>query len=49
MDLKGLDAEQYPHIKEINNQEAISLDTKAFVQALNETVVSVSNQESRPI
>lgn len=49
MDLKGLDAEQYPRIKEINNQQAISLDTKAFVQALNETVVSVSNQESRPI
>lgn len=49
MDLKGLDAEQYPRIKEINNQQAISLNTKAFVQALNETVVSVSNQESRPI
>ena len=49
MDLKGLDAKQYPRIKEINNQQAISLDTKAFVQALNETVVSVSNQESRPI
>lgn len=49
MDLKGLDAEQYPRIKEIDNQQAISLDTKAFVQALNETVVSVSNQESRPI
>lgn len=49
MDLKGLDAEQYPRIKEINNQQAISLDTKAFVKALNETVVSVSNQESRPI
>lgn len=49
MDLKGLDAEQYPRIKEINNQEAISLDTKDFVQALNETIVSVSKQESRPI
>lgn len=49
MDLKGLDAEQYPRIKEINNQQALSLDTKTFVQALNETVVSVSNQESRPI
>ena len=49
MDLKGLDAEQYPRIKEINNQQAISLDTKTFVQALNETVVSVSKQESRPI
>ena len=49
MDLKGLDAEQYPRIKEIDNQQAISLDTKAFVQALNETVVSVSNQESHPI
>jgi len=49
MDLKGLDAEQYPRIKEVNNQQAISLDTKAFVQALDETVVSVSNQESRPI
>ena len=49
MDLKGLDAEQYPRIKEINNQQTLSLNTKAFVQALNETVVSVSNQESRPI
>ena len=49
MDLKGLDSEQYPRIKEINNQQAISLDTKDFVQALNETVVSVSKQESRPI
>lgn len=49
MDLKGLDAEQYPRIKEINNQEAISLDTKNLIQALNETVVSVSKQESRPI
>lgn len=49
MDLKGLDPEQYPRIKEINNQEAISLDTKDFVQALNETIVSVSKQESRPI
>lgn len=49
MDLKGLDAEQYPRIKEINNQEAISLDTKDLIQALNETVVSVSKQESRPI
>lgn len=49
MDLKGLDAEQYPRIKEINNQEAISLDTKDLIQALNETVVSVSKQESHPI
>ena len=49
MDLKGLDAEQYPRIKEINNQEAIFLDTKDLIQALNETVVSVSKQESRPI
>ena len=49
MDLKGLDAEQYPRIKEIDNQQAISLDTNDFVQALNETVVSVSKQESRPI
>lgn len=49
MDLKGLDAEQYPRIKEINNQEAISLDTKDLIQALNETVVSISKQESRPI
>lgn len=49
MDLKGLDPEQYPRIKEINNQEAISLDTKDFVQALNETIVSVSKQETRPI
>lgn len=49
MDLKGLDAEQYPRIKEINNQKAISLDTKDLIQALNETVVSVSKQESRPI
>lgn len=49
MDLKGLDAEQYPRIKEIDNQQALSLNTKTFVQALNETVVSVSNQESRPI
>ena len=49
MDLKSLDAEQYPRIKEINNQEAISLDTKDLIQALNETVVSVSKQESRPI
>lgn len=49
MDLKGLDAEQYPRIKEIANQEAISLDTKNFIQALNQTIVSVSKQESRPI
>lgn len=49
MNLKGLDPEQYPRIKEINNQEAIALDTEDFIQALNETVVSVSKQESRPI
>lgn len=49
MALKGLDASEYPRIKGIDNETAILLDTKAFVDALNKTVISVSKQESRPI
>lgn len=49
MTLKGLDASEYPRIKAIDNETAVLLDTQAFVEALNKTVISVSKQESRPI
>lgn len=47
--INGLDAADYPHLPEINNDNEISLSGDVFKEIINQTVLAVSNQESRPI
>ncbi|CAI2547122.1 Beta sliding clamp [Apilactobacillus kunkeei] len=47
--INGLDAADYPHLPEIENDNEISLSGDVFKEIINQTVIAVSNQESRPI
>lgn len=47
--INGLDAADYPHLPEIENNNEISLSGDVFKEIINQTVIAVSNQESRPI
>lgn len=47
--INGLDAADYPHLPEIDNENEISLSGDVFKEIINQTVIAVSNQESRPI
>lgn len=47
--VNGLSAENYPHLPVIDAANQIELDTKTFIQLINETVFAVSQHESRPI
>ncbi|HBF74711.1 MAG TPA: DNA polymerase III subunit beta, partial [Lactobacillus sp.] len=47
--INGLDANNYPHLPEIDASDAITLTGDVFRELINQTVIAVSNQESRPI
>lgn len=47
--INGLDAADYPHLPEIENDNEISLSGDVFKEIIKQTVIAVSNQESRPI
>ncbi|GAA3621188.1 DNA polymerase III subunit beta [Secundilactobacillus similis] len=47
--INGLDANNYPHLPEIDATDAVSLSGNVFRELINQTVIAVSNQESRPI
>ncbi|TPR39044.1 DNA polymerase III subunit beta [Apilactobacillus micheneri] len=47
--INGLDANDYPHLPEIDNENEISLSGDVFKEIINQTVIAVSKQESRPI
>jgi DNA polymerase III subunit beta len=47
--INGLDASDYPHLPEINNDNEVKLSGDVFKEIINQTVVAVSTQESRPI
>ncbi|KRM96984.1 DNA-directed DNA polymerase III subunit beta [Liquorilactobacillus aquaticus DSM 21051] len=47
--IKGLDADNYPHLPEIDETQHLSLASDILKQIISQTVIAVSNQESRPI
>ncbi|WP_283679602.1 DNA polymerase III subunit beta [Lentilactobacillus sp. Marseille-Q4993] len=47
--INGLDANNYPHLPEIDSGNSIPLAGDLLKQIISETVIAVSNQESRPI
>lgn len=47
--INGLDANNYPRLPEIDATDAITLSGDVFRELINQTVIAVSNQESRPI
>lgn len=47
--INGLDANNFPHLPEVDSQTTITLKADVFSEMINETVIAVSNQESRPI
>ncbi|MFD1430414.1 DNA polymerase III subunit beta [Lacticaseibacillus mingshuiensis] len=47
--INGLDANNYPHLPEIDAEDALTVPASVLQQLINQTVIAVSNQESRPI
>ncbi|QBO36261.1 DNA polymerase III subunit beta [Periweissella cryptocerci] len=47
--INGLDANTYPHLPEIESTNSVSLSADTLRQIISQTVIAVSNQESRPI
>jgi DNA polymerase-3 subunit beta len=47
--INGLDANNFPRLPEVDSQTTITLKADVFSEMINETVIAVSNQESRPI
>ncbi len=47
--LNGIDANTYPQLPEINEDQRLDLPTILFKDLINQTIFSASNQESRPI
>ncbi|XIF19362.1 MAG: DNA polymerase III subunit beta [Acetilactobacillus jinshanensis] len=47
--INGLDASNYPHLPKINTDKSVKLSGDLFKEIIRQTVVAVSNQESRPI
>lgn len=47
--INGLDANNYPRLPEIDATDAITLSGDVFRELINQTVIAVSTQESRPI
>ncbi|MGF7437104.1 DNA polymerase III subunit beta [Lentilactobacillus senioris] len=48
-EINGLDAGNYPHLPEIDTNDSITLSADIFKEVVSQTVMAVSNQESRPI
>ena len=47
--IRGEDANNYPRLPEITADEALTVPADVLRQLINQTVIAVSNQESRPI
>ena len=47
--INGLDASNYPHLPKINTDKSVTLPGKQFKKIIRQTVIAVSDQESRPI
>lgn len=47
--INGQDANNYPHLPELEAQDAITLNADVFKEIISQTVLAVSTQESRPI
>ncbi|MBA1392997.1 DNA polymerase III subunit beta, partial [Lactobacillus sp. XV13L] len=47
--LNGLDANNYPHLPEVENSDQLTITAEILRQLVNETVFSASTQENRPI
>ncbi|CAM2844519.1 MULTISPECIES: DNA polymerase III subunit beta [Dellaglioa] len=47
--INGLDANNYPHLPEIDTDDNLIFSGSILKQIISQTVIAVSNQESRPI
>jgi len=47
--INGLDSETYPHLPEIEADSKLTIAADILKQIITQTVIAVSNQESRPI
>jgi len=47
--INGQDANNYPHLPEVDAGDAVTLSGAVFKELISQTVIAVSNQESRPI
>ncbi len=47
--INGLDAVNYPHLPEVETDNQLVLPTDVFTEVVNQTVIAVSTQESRPV
>lgn len=47
--INGQDAENYPHLPEIETNKTVTLPNDILKEVIKETVIAVSKQESRPI
>lgn len=47
--VNGVDAENYPHLPEIDSNEHLKIPADLFKQIINQTVIAVSTQENRPM
>lgn len=47
--INGQDANNYPHLPEVDAEDSVVLSGAVFKELISQTVIAVSNQESRPI
>ncbi|UQS87243.1 DNA polymerase III subunit beta [Nicoliella spurrieriana] len=47
--INGLNASNYPHLPQIDTDDSIPFSGDIFKEIISQTVIAVSNQESRPI
>lgn len=47
--INGLDANNYPHLPEVETENQLVFPTDLFKEVVNQTVIAVSTQESRPV
>lgn len=47
--INGLNAEDYPHLPEIDSSEQLTLPADVLKQVIRQTVIAASKQETRPI
>ena len=47
--VNGVDADNYPHLPEIDTNEQLTIPADIMKQIINQTVIAVSTQESRPL
>ena len=47
--VNGVDADNYPHLPEIDTNEQLTIPADIMRQVINQTVIAVSTQESRPL